>query len=91
MLSSRLIFALFLASTTALAAETFLREQESALVRAAAEAETAVKLALGQYERGLSEVLTESGRPVVVIQQILTRHPGGPPGSERIRPRLLNA
>ena len=43
---------------TALAAETFLSEQESALVRAAAEAETAVKLALGQYERGLSDVLT---------------------------------
>lgn len=43
---------------TALAAETFLSEQESALVRAVAEAETAVKLALGQYERGLSDVLT---------------------------------
>ena len=43
---------------TALAAEVFLREQEASLVRAAAEAETAVRLAIGQYERGLSDVLT---------------------------------
>lgn len=43
---------------TALAAEQFLLEQEHALERAADEAERAEKLALGQYEKGLSEVLT---------------------------------
>lgn len=43
---------------TALAAEQFLLAQESALERAATEAERAEKLALGQYEKGLSEVLT---------------------------------
>ena len=43
---------------TALAAEQFLLRQQSALERAAEEAERAEKLALGQYEKGLSEVLT---------------------------------
>jgi multidrug efflux system outer membrane protein len=43
---------------TALAAEQFLAAQESALVQAAAQAEKAEELALGQYEKGLSEVLT---------------------------------
>ncbi len=43
---------------TALAAEQFLLQQEAALERAADEAERAEKLALGQYEKGLSEVLT---------------------------------
>lgn len=43
---------------TALAAEQFLLQQESALDRAAAEAERAESLALSQYEKGLSEVLT---------------------------------
>lgn len=43
---------------TALAAEQFLLQQESALERAADEAERAEKLALGQYEKGLSDVLT---------------------------------
>ncbi|MFZ4767125.1 MAG: efflux transporter outer membrane subunit, partial [Roseimicrobium sp.] len=43
---------------TALAAEQFLREQESALQRAVAEATLSVKLATGQYERGLIDILT---------------------------------
>ncbi len=43
---------------TALAAERFLREQETALQAAATEAERARKLALGQYEKGLTDVLT---------------------------------
>lgn len=43
---------------TALAADRFLLQQEVALEKAAAEAERAEKLALGQYEKGLSEVLT---------------------------------
>jgi len=43
---------------TALAAEEFLLQQQSALERATTEAERAEKLALGQYEKGLSEVLT---------------------------------
>jgi multidrug efflux system outer membrane protein len=43
---------------TALAAEQFLLAQESALERAASEAERAEQLALSQYEKGLSEVLT---------------------------------
>jgi NodT family efflux transporter outer membrane factor (OMF) lipoprotein len=43
---------------TALAAERFLLDQQSALERAANEAERAEKLALSQYEKGLSEVLT---------------------------------
>ena len=43
---------------TALAAEAFLREQEAALQTAATEAERSVRLAVGQYERGLTEVLT---------------------------------
>ncbi len=45
---------------TALAAEQFLLQQESALERAATEAERAEQLALSQYEKGLSEVLTSS-------------------------------
>lgn len=43
---------------TALAAERFFSEQASALTRAAREAETAERLALGQYEKGLSPALT---------------------------------
>ncbi|MFN7563204.1 MAG: efflux transporter outer membrane subunit [Prosthecobacter sp.] len=43
---------------TALAAEQFLSAQESALQQAAMLAEQSEKLALGQYEKGLSEVLT---------------------------------
>ncbi len=43
---------------TALAAEQFLLQQQSALGRAATEAERAEQLALSQYEKGLSEVLT---------------------------------
>jgi len=43
---------------TALAADRFLLQQEIALENAANEAERAEKLALGQYEKGLSEVLT---------------------------------
>jgi NodT family efflux transporter outer membrane factor (OMF) lipoprotein len=43
---------------TALAAERFLTEQEAALQQAAEMAEQSEKLALGQYEKGLSEVLT---------------------------------
>ncbi|MFO1485974.1 MAG: efflux transporter outer membrane subunit [Verrucomicrobiaceae bacterium] len=43
---------------TALAAEQFLLQQEAALERAAEEAERAEQLALSQYEKGLSEVLT---------------------------------
>lgn len=43
---------------TALAAEQFLSAQEAALRQAADLAEQAEKLALGQYEKGLSEVLT---------------------------------
>jgi multidrug efflux system outer membrane protein len=43
---------------TALAAEQFLLQQEFALERASDEAERAEKLALGQYEKGLSDVLT---------------------------------
>lgn len=43
---------------TALAAEQFLLQQEAALERAATEAERAEQLALSQYEKGLSEVLT---------------------------------
>jgi outer membrane protein TolC len=43
---------------TALAAERFLTEQEAALQQAAELAEQSEKLALGQYEKGLSDVLT---------------------------------
>lgn len=43
---------------TALAAERFLLQQAAFLAVAAAEAERAEELALGQYERGLTEVLT---------------------------------
>lgn len=43
---------------TALAADGFLRQQAAALAAAANEAERAEKLAQGQYEKGLSEVLT---------------------------------
>ncbi len=43
---------------TALAAEAFLRDQESALERAAVEATRSVQLAAGQYERGLVDILT---------------------------------
>lgn len=43
---------------TALAAESFLREQEAALQDAVTEADRSVKLAAGQYERGLTEILT---------------------------------
>jgi NodT family efflux transporter outer membrane factor (OMF) lipoprotein len=43
---------------TALAAEQFLLSQQSALERASTEAERAESLALGQYEKGLSDVLT---------------------------------
>lgn len=43
---------------TALAAEQFLLHQEAALERASVEAERAEQLALSQYEKGLSEVLT---------------------------------
>lgn len=43
---------------TALAAEQFLTAQEVALQQAAALAAQAEKLALGQYEKGLSDVLT---------------------------------
>lgn len=43
---------------TALAAEQFLLVQEAALERASTEAERAEQLALSQYEKGLSEVLT---------------------------------
>lgn len=41
-----------------LAAEAFLREEESALQSAVTEAARSVKLAAGQYERGLTEILT---------------------------------
>ncbi|MEQ1751049.1 MAG: efflux transporter outer membrane subunit [Prosthecobacter sp.] len=43
---------------TALAGDGFLRDQAAALTTAASEAERAEKLAQGQYEKGLSEVLT---------------------------------
>lgn len=43
---------------TALAADRFLRDQAAALSRASTEAERSEKLALGQYEKGLTEVLT---------------------------------
>lgn len=43
---------------TALAADAFLREQADALGRSADEAERAESLALGQYEKGLTDVLT---------------------------------
>ncbi len=43
---------------TALAAERYLLQQEGHLVRASEEAERAEKLALSQYEKGLSDVLT---------------------------------
>lgn len=43
---------------TALAADRFLRDQAAALSRAATEAERSEQLALGQYEKGLTEVLT---------------------------------
>ena len=43
---------------TALAAEQFLNGQADALSRAASEAETAERLALGQYEKGLAPALT---------------------------------
>lgn len=43
---------------TALAAERFLVEQAAAVARAAQEAERAETLAQGQYEKGLTEVLT---------------------------------
>jgi outer membrane protein TolC len=43
---------------TALAAEAFFLEQESALQRAVEEADRSRRLAVGQYERGLTEALT---------------------------------
>lgn len=43
---------------TALAAEAFLREEEAALQTAVTEAARSVKLAAGQYERGLTDILT---------------------------------
>lgn len=43
---------------TALAADAFLRDQAAALSRSAKEAERAEGLALGQYEKGLTDVLT---------------------------------
>jgi outer membrane protein TolC len=43
---------------TALAAERFLVEQQEELARAKVEAERAEQLALGQYGRGLVDVLT---------------------------------
>ena len=43
---------------TALASERFLADQAAALARAATEAERSEQLALGQYEKGLAEVLT---------------------------------
>lgn len=43
---------------TALAAERFLTDQAAALSRAATEAERSEQLAQGQYEKGLTEVLT---------------------------------
>lgn len=43
---------------TALASERFLADQAAALARAATEAERSEQLALGQYEKGLTEVLT---------------------------------
>jgi len=43
---------------TALAAERYLLDQAAALSRAAVEAERSESLALGQYEKGLTEVLT---------------------------------
>lgn len=43
---------------TALAADRYLQEQASALSRAATEAERSEQLALGQYEKGLTDVLT---------------------------------
>lgn len=43
---------------TALAADRFLRDQATALTHAATEAERSEKLALGQYEKGLTDVLT---------------------------------
>jgi NodT family efflux transporter outer membrane factor (OMF) lipoprotein len=43
---------------SALAAEAFLREQERALEAAVVEADRSVKLAAGQYERGLADILT---------------------------------
>ena len=43
---------------TALAGDGFLRDQAAALSAAATEAERAEKLAQGQYEKGLTEVLT---------------------------------
>jgi outer membrane protein, multidrug efflux system len=43
---------------TALAAEGYLKEQEAALLRASQEAERSRSLALGQYEKGLTDILT---------------------------------
>ena len=43
---------------SALAAGTYLQEQESALERASTEAARSVQLATGQYERGLVDILT---------------------------------
>jgi multidrug efflux system outer membrane protein len=43
---------------SALAAEAFLREQEAALQTAVTEADRSVKLAAGQYDRGLADILT---------------------------------
>jgi multidrug efflux system outer membrane protein len=43
---------------SALAAESFLREQEAALATAVTEATRSVKLAAGQYDRGLADILT---------------------------------
>lgn len=43
---------------TAIAAEAFLVEQEQALEQAVTEAERSVKLAAGQYDRGLADILT---------------------------------
>lgn len=43
---------------TALAADAFLRDQAAALGKSADEAERAESLALGQYEKGLTDVLT---------------------------------
>jgi outer membrane protein TolC len=43
---------------TAIAAEAFFVEQEHALDQAVTEAERSVKLAAGQYDRGLADILT---------------------------------
>ena len=62
---------------TALAAEQFLAEQQAQLQQAATEAERSEKLAQGQYERGLVDVLTlldsrqrafEAGRALIATR-----------------------